>query len=54
MKHLILVLTATLLAATPSPAEDGLHVRYTDPSGPMSLTVSHDSLAPASGISRLD
>ncbi len=42
MKHINLVLTAILLAATPSLAEDGLHVRYTDPSGSMSLTVSHD------------
>ena len=42
MKHLILVLTTTLLAATISHADDGLRVRYLDPSGRMSVTVSHD------------
>jgi hypothetical protein len=42
MKHLILVLTAILLAAVPSLAEDGLRVRYVDPSGSVSLSISHD------------
>ena len=42
MKHLILVLTTTLLVATTSPADDGLRVRYLDPSSRMSVTVSHD------------
>ena len=42
MKQLILVLGMTLLAASASPTDDGLRVRYDDTSGRMSLTVSHD------------
>jgi hypothetical protein len=42
MKYITVTLMLILSAATVSLAEDGLLVRYSDPSGSMSLTVSHD------------
>ena len=42
MKHIILVLTTILLAVGTSQSDEELRVRYGDPSGLMSLTVSHD------------
>jgi hypothetical protein len=42
MKHIIFLLTTTLLAASTSHADEGLRVRYRDVSAQMSLTVSHD------------
>ena len=46
MKHLLIVLTAaitaTLLATSAPQTNDGLRVRYSNATGPMSLTVRHD------------
>jgi hypothetical protein len=41
MKNLTLVLTTTLIAASAVLADDGQRVRYRNPSGQLSLTVSH-------------
>ncbi len=42
MKHIILVLAATLLSAGVLAADDGLRVRYLDPTGKMSFTLNQD------------
>jgi len=42
MKYLILVLTTTLLLAGTMLADNGLQVRYLNPSGSLSLSVNHD------------